>query len=641
MPKTRLEFDRLVERLTEEAARHPAKYKTKVALLALSGYAYIALVVLAVVAVFVVALWVLVKAPGSGVWLGKLVLPLLGFGFVIAKVVVSSLWVKFPEPEGIRLEREAAPRLFEVVEATRRAVRAPAIEAIVLSDDFNAAVSQVPRLGVFGWHRNFLICGLPLMEALSPEQFRAVLAHEMGHLSHAHGRFGAWVYSVRATWGTIMGLFEQQRHFGAFIFRWFFDRFAFYFNAYSLVLARRQEYEADRLAAECVGARAAADALVSSEVHGAMLAESFWPSLTRRVATDPQPPASLLGEMRLAFRSTLDTPQASRWVRRALRARTHSGDSHPSLPDRLAALGEEARVAPPEGESAAEALLGYAAAELAARLDRDWQARAQQQWRLMHEESGKMRERLTELERKAAEGTLEKDEAFERARAVEQLSGGEAAVPLYRKVLAGHPSSAQALFALGAILLERDDDEGMELLRRAAELDLEARLPALGLIYDHLLAQGREAEAAEVYETGARHADELDLAVAEREVVDSRCTYLPHGLDEEALAQVVASLAELRGLAERYYTPVSEFYLTRKQLEHLPERPLYVLGALTAPGKGREIEELSQANQQLAEKLADKVQLQGEVRVVVLADSGETRTLIKKWQKVPGSKLSV
>jgi Zn-dependent protease with chaperone function len=57
----------------------------------------------------------------------------------------------------------------------------------------NASVVQIPRLGVFGWSRNYLTVGVPLLDAVTPEQFEAVLAHELGHLARAHGRFRTWI----------------------------------------------------------------------------------------------------------------------------------------------------------------------------------------------------------------------------------------------------------------------------------------------------------------------------------------------------------------------------------------------------------------------------------------------------------------
>ena len=97
----------------------------------------------------------------------------------------------------------------------------PKVHEVLLTHDFNAAIAQVPRLGLFGFHKNYLILGLPLMMALSLDQFRAVLAHEFGHLSGAHGRFGSWIYRIRRSWYQLMANLEHQQHWGAFIF----DRF--------------------------------------------------------------------------------------------------------------------------------------------------------------------------------------------------------------------------------------------------------------------------------------------------------------------------------------------------------------------------------------------------------------------------------
>lgn len=189
------EFDRLVKHLEGLAASHPRLYKVKTGLLALIGYAHI-FGVLAVVAALLAVLAVSAVKGRSYFHVVKTGIPLI----VLAGIILRSLWVRLRPPEGIPLGREEAERLFDAVEKIRRAVKGPRVHAILLTDDFNAAVVQVPRLGIIGWHKNYLTVGLPLMHALSPAQFEAVLAHEIGHLSAAHGRFGAWIYRIRKTW---------------------------------------------------------------------------------------------------------------------------------------------------------------------------------------------------------------------------------------------------------------------------------------------------------------------------------------------------------------------------------------------------------------------------------------------------------
>src|SRR4030095_76692 len=122
---------------------------------------------------------------------------------------------------------------YDLVREVETAVQSPHVHHIILTDDFNAAVVQIPRLGVFGWQKNYLLVGLPLMQALSPAQFRAVIAHELGHLSGNHGRFAGWIYRVRLTWVQLLTRLQQEGRHGSFIFERFINWYAPFFNAYS------------------------------------------------------------------------------------------------------------------------------------------------------------------------------------------------------------------------------------------------------------------------------------------------------------------------------------------------------------------------------------------------------------------------
>jgi len=92
------------------------------------------------------------------------------------------------------------PELFAMLRGLEDELGAPRFHEVLLVGDNNAAVVQLPRLGVFGWYKNYLLLGLPLMQGLGPEEFKSVLAHELGHLSGGHGRFGNWLYRMRRSW---------------------------------------------------------------------------------------------------------------------------------------------------------------------------------------------------------------------------------------------------------------------------------------------------------------------------------------------------------------------------------------------------------------------------------------------------------
>jgi hypothetical protein len=193
------------------------------------------------------------------------------------------------------------------------------VHRVLLDGDLNAGIVQVPRLGVLGWHRNHLLVGLPMLQALTPDQFRAVLAHELGHLSGNHGRFSGWIYRVRQTWGRLLERLEQEDHWGTAIFRRFLRWYAPYFNAYSFALARGDEYEADRASADVAGARPAGEALLRAEVAGWVLHSRYWPELLGRAEHEPAPPrtayAPLARELAAvpAGEDQAEVARATRW----------------------------------------------------------------------------------------------------------------------------------------------------------------------------------------------------------------------------------------------------------------------------------------------------------------------------------------
>lgn len=190
---TKDEFDALIARLEIQAARDPAAYQRRVTLLALLGNVYLGALLLVIVAILIaLAAYVMVlKAIGV-----KLFLVVSAF----LVTVFRALWIRVSAPVGREVHRHEAPDLFAMIEALGRELQAPHFHHAVIDDEMNAAVAQVSRLGVFGWYRNHLVIGLPLMKSLTIEQFKAALAHEFGHLARGHGRVGNWIYCQRLRW---------------------------------------------------------------------------------------------------------------------------------------------------------------------------------------------------------------------------------------------------------------------------------------------------------------------------------------------------------------------------------------------------------------------------------------------------------
>lgn len=145
------------------------------------------------------------------------------------------------------------------------------------------------------------------------------------------------------------------------------------------MLAREHEYEADQAAAEAAGPQAAATALSRLEIASHFLGERYWPGIYAGARESAHPTADPFAELPAAIRSTGAAAAAPDVAASALARRTGTGDTHPSLSDRLSALGVEPhaavrQAASPLSESAAECFLVGLRHDLARRLDAEWQA---------------------------------------------------------------------------------------------------------------------------------------------------------------------------------------------------------------------------------------------------------------------------
>jgi len=253
-----------------------------------------------------------------------------------------------------------------------------------------------------------------------------VIAHEFGHLSGAHGKFGAWIYRLRAGWSRLATALDQSDHWGRFLFVPFFNWYAPALGAYSFVQARRQEYEADRVTARAAGSSTAAAALIRVELRAQFLEGQYWKEIFREADVKATPDTQPFSAMRSAF--TRCEGSSGTTLDAALKRKTGFDDTHPCLGDRLRALGASARLPEPFERSAADELLGTLAEALAVEFDQHWRENVTQWWQGRHQYATESRTQLAELDAAASEGELSVEDAFKRAMLTEELRDEDSAL---------------------------------------------------------------------------------------------------------------------------------------------------------------------------------------------------------------------
>lgn len=575
-------FQLMVARLERESARSQAAYQFKVAMLALLGFGVLLLVMgLAGLGIFlVVGLLLLVMVKG-----GAAVLLLAKFGKALVLLAVPlwylikssfrALLVRLPAPQGVELTRQQAPELFAAMDDMRRRMRGPRFHHVLLVDDVNAAVVQRPLLGLFGLPRNYLLLGLPLLESMSPEEALAVVAHEYGHLAGSHGRFGAFIYRLRLTWATIAAYADQWEGWVGKVLRRLVQWYAPYFNAYTFVLARAQEYQADRASAELVGPAVVSHALKRVNLAGPHY-QQFIGQTFDRIAQLPAPPQDLAMGWAAAA-DTVTEADGRRWLDEALDRPPQALDTHPTLRARLAALalsGDDMAAMPPArvGESAAVRWLGSLLPAMRARFQGEWAERVAEPWAQRHREIQANRARLAQLRQMAETDPLGWDDQYELLRLRVQLEPDVDSLTSVVDLNAAHPDRPAALYLEACLRLDRGDEVGLALLERVMALDAESTKPCCERAHAYLSAHGDEARAQTYAQRWqARHAFEEERAAQLNRLDPTHPLEAPQ-LDSETAAQLRALLQKLDRKGVR------RLYLARRVIPADPTAQTYVLG---------------------------------------------------------------
>ena len=607
----------------------------------------------------------IVLAPEFGVWL-------LGIGAALIVYAISQaalfLMANPPPVDGRLLRPDEAPALTAMLDGLRRELACRPFGEVRLTMDFNAGVHERPRRGFLDRPGSVLELGLPLMLALTPEEFRAVLAHEFAHLSANHGRGGRQVGRLYQTWDTLFKTLnapKSGRSDGAV--RWvvsrFFDWYWPRFRARTVVLSRFHEYQADRISAEVAGVETVASALWRIECVDAWLSDWFWIELNRQAVDQAEPPGDVLARLSAGLAAPPPADRVALWVERGLNRPTDVNNTHPAYADRVQALGRapdgvhEGGFPPAAPQTAAAVLLGPDFATITGELSQTWRQEQSGPWRERHRRStaeARRREKpataagtatepamaaesRAEAEFKAEpahtadDGTsspVEVSALWESARELVDLQGFDAALPALRAILDRDPLHAGAAVLIGHHLVNRDPSEGERLLWSVVDRrERQWMQTACESLEQHYRATGQTDRLEDVRTRLDRFDVDLAQAGRERASVSASDTLLEHGLADDQLAPLRSLLAA--------QPDCHGAWLARKELQHFPERPLYLLCVRSVPNRWGLSN--SDRDRSLTRRLIPRVELPGQV--LVITRQGTYRQLADKLRAFPGSQI--
>ncbi len=236
------------------------------------------LVLLAAVAVYAGLLALLAAAPPDE--FGRLFITVITSTPVVAAVLLALYAAGRPAqgPEGsVEVTPEEEPALWNTVYelAERLGVRPPT--RLYLIPQANAMVLEhTMLLGLLRGTRR-LYLGMPLLVGLTQDELEAVICHELGHYAGRHTalssvtRRGATALeAIRERLGRHPMVQARNAYHPAYSWYCLFSGYARVYTRLTTAVGRRQEFEADRMSAQVVGAAVMADAL--RNVHSLALA---------------------------------------------------------------------------------------------------------------------------------------------------------------------------------------------------------------------------------------------------------------------------------------------------------------------------------------------------------------------------------
>lgn len=446
---------------------------------------------------------------------------------LFALVALPLLWLFPPRSRGRLLRREDAPELHGLVDAAAEAY--PALRGrwrIMVTPDFNATATRRPRLFGLLPSRRVIEFGYPMLCCLGRGEAKALVAHELHHLA-AHqgleGRLLGPMHGRLAMHAGAMGAVAGLRWLGR-IYEGIAD------NLEVLLLARSlgHEAEADAAAARASSPGDAARCLLAVAARGKEFDERVWRPLFQSARAGTEVPRDLFARLRRMAEGPPDPHIAAKAVDEQLRMATQAWDTHPSLRQRLEALGFEAEAdpaspsgivaafralergeAPPDAgvalvpdpwrtTPASRMIAALAREELELRLVDDWSRENAFEWEANLAAIEEDQAVLEAIRRRGRIGERPGLDALEAARIELSRERHDEAIRLARACLDDPELGPRAHFVAGIALLGQGDDAGLRHLRAARDGDIELAFEATTRAHEFLDARGRQSEADEL-----------------------------------------------------------------------------------------------------------------------------------------------
>ena len=333
--------------------------------------------------------------------------------------------LRFPQVPGLKLSKERVPDLYRVITGVRGDIPQPAINSVVLTDQYELRIEEVPCFGFPFLTTTTLAIGMPMLQTLSEEEFRCELMKRLGQYSRGRFQPCHWLFRSRRLWRRYLNAFNEHKRLGGTPLRWFFSVYSPLFEMLTLPAARMDELAGDDAALEWLNDKDYFVALKSSSIAEIFLKADYWRKVHQAAVKNPK--ATLKPFEKLEHISGYLGSQNFRrkWLCNAVVAKQNLSKAMPVFSARRENLGQsKLGDAPVAAEkTAAMACLGAARKELVSNLDKHWCSTTCAQWRADYRKRCADLKVVKKLSKKSYQQLLGPKEMLIYARLAKRLRG--------------------------------------------------------------------------------------------------------------------------------------------------------------------------------------------------------------------------
>lgn len=396
---------RLILPVEKLAKKHQRAYLSFAVAAAVAGYGYLLFSPVVVLTSFYFLHELIPYVQSTQDWVEIGVISFIAILFMYASV--RTVQLKFSHVKGLKLTKEMTPDLFNVIAEVRSHFKRPAIKNVVITEKFECRIESVPRLGIPIASFNTLVIGLPLMQTLSPEEFKCELSRCIGQHSKVIPSLTLFVYKSHNLWAMYNDSLKKYKKFGTSPLRWFFKTYSRLFEIIAAPAIRMEELEADLFALEYINEREVFDALKSEAISRTLLNTHYWPNVRSMVMKHPNIAIKPFANLENSVRSETLQNNRKKWLSEAYLTGQFPGDLTPSFRQRMEYIGHsKIRTIPILGMNSAEKYLGDTRKNIIPIIDKLWRSTTLSQWVKEYKEQRRDIGVIKDLSRKSQKNIL-------------------------------------------------------------------------------------------------------------------------------------------------------------------------------------------------------------------------------------------